>query len=735
LRELVITPPEWRYDEVSTSVALAGRTLGNQQHSVRYVASEDVGQNVDFLLPFALLPAMVTESRLKLPGAVSPRLYSAAPKVQDIFYQWEEEFEIFPPRRVTVDAEVESRNDKRASGVACFFSGGVDSFYTLLKNLDEVTHLIFVHGVDIPLSNFPLREQAGPAVREVARELGKSLIEVATDLRSFSDPLVHWGQYQGAALASVGLLFQHLFRKILIPATFSYADLLPWGAHPLLDPLWSTELTDFEHDGCEATRVEKAAYISSNEVAMKWLRVCWLTPASYDYNCGRCGKCLTTMINLRVAGALERCETLPHTIDPKDISEIDATDRDGLVFTRQNISALERSEGDPELIRALQRAIQPPPLYPRRRYEMANVLTGEAPLRVSGIRKLVRRHHGVRLREISDPAEWNAAVQALGGSIAQSWEWGVFHRIGGWKPLRLLDEEGRGAVQLLIYEQPGGFSVAYAPYGPLVKDASDLTQVVEAATRRARECRAYLVRFEPRQSVDADRGILGGDRYTVARRDLPGSTLIVDIPVDPEEHFRALPQDTRSGILKAHSQGVEVETLSRNSIERGGIQEFLNLLWDASRRQGFSLAPAGYYWNLTMVLPACLLVARHQGRPVAGALIATFGEEAYYFYGALSADEKNLCALDLVQWEAMEIARKKGCTRYDMWGLPYRPHPGYWAWGYDPSKNRFGGTPIEYVEPSMRVLNKVQLWEQSAINFAVEGHGALGSLYDKVLGR
>ena len=269
MRELIVTSPEWKYDEVSTSVTLAGRTLGDQVHLVRYVASEDVGAKVDFLAPLTLLPAMVTGSRLQLPGEISPRLYSTMPKVQDIFCQWEEEFDFFPPRRVAVEAEVESRNGNQASGVACFFSGGVDSFYTLLKNLDEITHLIFVHGFDIPLSNFPLRAQAAHAAREVAGELGKPLIEVATDLRSFSDPLVHWGQYHGGALASVGLLFQHLFRKVLIPATFSYADLLPWGSHPLLDPLWSTQLTDFEHDGAEATRVDKAAYISRHETAMK----------------------------------------------------------------------------------------------------------------------------------------------------------------------------------------------------------------------------------------------------------------------------------------------------------------------------------------------------------------------------------------------------------------------------------------------------------------------------------
>ena len=31
-------------------------------------------------------------------------------------------------------------------------------------------------------------------------------------------------------------------------------------------------------------------------------------------------------------------------------------------------------------------------------------------------------------REVFDSAEWNATIKALGGSIAQSWEWGLFHQ-------------------------------------------------------------------------------------------------------------------------------------------------------------------------------------------------------------------------------------------------------------------------------------------------------------------
>ncbi len=46
-------------------------------------------------------------------------------------------------------------------GVACFFSGGVDSFYSVIAHAKRITHLIFVRGFDIPIANRALAELSG----------------------------------------------------------------------------------------------------------------------------------------------------------------------------------------------------------------------------------------------------------------------------------------------------------------------------------------------------------------------------------------------------------------------------------------------------------------------------------------------------------------------------------------------------------------------------------------------
>lgn len=357
--EELVASAEWAAKEVSVSIS-----TGSRVYPVWFrVSGESPGRETDFLLPLTLFPAMISGSRLKLPGEVSLRLLSAVPEIQDMLYLWGADYwggKLQDLQRVAVDSEARSERVDRALGVACLFSGGVDSFYTLLKHREEVTHIIFVHGFDIALEDQVLGAQASRMAREVARELGKTLIEVETNIRWFSDTMVGWEKYHGAAMASVALLFQRRFRKVLIASSHTYGGLAPWGSHPMLDPLWSTEATEIKHDGSEARRVEKMRYISEYELPMQWLRVCFKNPNGV-YNCGRCGKCLLTRITLRTVGALERCKTLPGDLDLEEVASVDLVNylnnQSRRAAVRQNLRTLERLGTEPDLAQALREVL------------------------------------------------------------------------------------------------------------------------------------------------------------------------------------------------------------------------------------------------------------------------------------------------------------------------------------------------------------------------------------------
>ncbi|WP_210405284.1 hypothetical protein [Williamsia sp. 1138] len=192
----------------------------------------------------------------------------------------------------------------------------MDSFYTALKHIDEITHLIIIHGLDVSLSNGSMWDELVDRARTAAELLGKDLIEVRSNVRYLhAKHGPHWQrQAHGAFLAHVALLLSPHLRRVYVPASDDDAHVIePLGTHPDLDPLWSSRDLEIVHDGVDADRVTKLAYIQHSAVAMAHLRVCWSNLAGM-YNCGTCEKCLRTMIGLHLVGATNRCTTLPKTI-------------------------------------------------------------------------------------------------------------------------------------------------------------------------------------------------------------------------------------------------------------------------------------------------------------------------------------------------------------------------------------------------------------------------------------
>ncbi len=274
-----------------------------------------------------LTPAMALGERLRIDGVISAGLMQSLPHLQAIYHEWNEGFSIISVEPSGLDHS--PAPERRASRVSLFFSLGVDSFYSLLKNHrdhpgDEETidHLLFVRGLDIAINDPKVDELFTTSVRNagtVANQFGIRLIVASTNLRLFTNRFVSWGKTcHGAALASVALALSDGLTQVKIASTYDWENLFPWGSHPRLDPLWSNGRVVFTHDGCESTRLAKTRLVARHPIALETLRVCWENPDSL-YNCGKCKKCLRTMDELQRWGALERCVAFPEHRRIKDV--------------------------------------------------------------------------------------------------------------------------------------------------------------------------------------------------------------------------------------------------------------------------------------------------------------------------------------------------------------------------------------------------------------------------------
>lgn len=295
--------------------------------------------NLESAVLLALLPAMRQNRRLELDQPVSDSFIKNLDALSKIFSSWYREYH---------PASIHSPNTYAATAagvgrVGCFFTGGVDSFYTFLKHQREITDLIYVHGFDVDLDDWPRRQAISAMGQSIATQTGIRFIEVETDSRKLFRAFGHWGFHgHGFALGTVGRLLAGTLDKIYIAASLPWEEMRPWGSHPELDPLFSDEALQFIHDGCEAFRTQKVQAICDHPLVQAHLRVCceWALGA---YNCGRCEKCLRTMTSLYALGALSAIKTFPSSIDPQNIRALLLPDGPERRRARENIRLMDKN--------------------------------------------------------------------------------------------------------------------------------------------------------------------------------------------------------------------------------------------------------------------------------------------------------------------------------------------------------------------------------------------------------
>jgi len=309
-------------------------------------------------LAAALLPCMELGMDCTIDGVVSARLLQSVETIQEIFCAWDSRFHRIRVSSTggTTSAPLSDGADKRGTG--SFFSGGIDSLYTLSEHRSEIDSLILIHGFDVDLDDHALRKQVSEKVREFASKTGKALFEIETNVGAFLRKYVGWSFGHGPALAAVGHLLAPRLRRILIPATHTRADQVAWGSHPLVDPLWSSEALEFVHDGSEVTRVQKTETVAGWPDAMECLRVCWKNYGG-AYNCGRCAKCLRTMVTLQMLGALKSPTAFEEPLDLSRVASLRLFDDNSRTFANEILADPRLAGREPELHAAVQNWIRP----------------------------------------------------------------------------------------------------------------------------------------------------------------------------------------------------------------------------------------------------------------------------------------------------------------------------------------------------------------------------------------
>jgi peptidoglycan pentaglycine glycine transferase (the first glycine) len=287
-------------------------------------------------------------------------------------------------------------------------------------------------------------------------------------------------------------------------------------------------------------------------------------------------------------------------------------------------------------------------------------------------------------RDGLQPDAWDRCVACdPRGHLLQTWAWGELKREFGWTPVRIAvsnedggDEEDVLAGAQVLYRHLGPVSMGYVPKGPwCIQDPSAdspaaLQTLWQAIHGVSRKMRAIAIKVEPewydqeheRHAWLSDQGFRPADPVQ------PRRTLVVDLTADEEEILMRMKSKWRYNVRLSMRRGVEVTAQSVKAIDA-----FYRLMTITGERDEFGVHSQAYYRRaLELFEPlgrAQLFMAHYEGQPLAGLMAFAFSHRAYYMYGASSNVHRELMPNHQLQWRAMQWAKERGCTEYDLWGI------------------------------------------------------------------
>ncbi len=323
------------------------------------------------------------------------------------------------------------------------------------------------------------------------------------------------------------------------------------------------------------------------------------------------------------------------------------------------------------------------------------------------------------LVEAHDRSTFNAVVADLPiSSPLQGWGYGEARRVLGQQPLRYLVRRGSstvGALQLIRKPLVPGVSTLYAPRGPALETLDDLPEVARLVRKMSRLTDMYLkiepavpllAGTQPHQSDLAAEQRVIPDRLGPFRRsetEQPEHTILADLTPDTDTLFAGLHKMARRNVRTAQRMGVV-------AVRDDDFEAFWQIFDSTNRRATLGSFPRAYYETLlresnTDGSEAYLVLARHEGRALAGGFFLGMGDLTCYLYGGSIRDDrppaqgetrKDAKAPDAFYWGAMQDAKEHGYTTFDFWGIPRRLDESKHSYGVFKMKLKFGSTRYWY---------------------------------------
>jgi len=288
-----------------------------------------------------------------------------------------------------------------------------------------------------------------------------------------------------------------------------------------------------------------------------------------------------------------------------------------------------------------------------------------------------------------------------------------------WKHEMIVIEENgeiKGTMSILLREVPIFHRyIMYAPRGFVCDehDKETLKKLTEKAQEIAKKYKAFIFRLDPDISNEDEefkkialelgykmkKNIKDIDQVIqpkyVFRLNLTGKT--------EDELLASFNQKTRYNIRLAIKKGVTTRVGTRDD-----IKTFYDIMQETGSRDNFFIRSIEYYEKIYDSMGekhARIIIAEHEGVPIAAVMPIMYGNKVWYLYGGSSNKYRNLMPNYLLQFEMMKWGLENNCDIYDFRGVSGFKNENDPQYGVYRFKKGFNGDFVEFVNELYIIFN------------------------------
>lgn len=299
-----------------------------------------------------------------------------------------------------------------------------------------------------------------------------------------------------------------------------------------------------------------------------------------------------------------------------------------------------------------------------------------------------------------------AAFDVLAPHPMQSFAWGEVRANTGIRVVRFGEFENGtlcAVYQMTVHKLPKvSYFIGYVPRSNIPSP-----EIVSFMQAWAKKEKIIFIKWEPYASADA------GEKEIRTLPHMRPSThplftewnQEVSLEGTIEEVYQAFKKNTRYSIRRATELGATAVEMSTDE----GFQIFSDLYFGTVNRQNYHGHTRSYHKNIWKVMSAAgiakIFVAFYDGKPQAAYEIYFWHDRAYYPYSGSGNDNRHVPATQLLMWQVIQEAHKRGMKTLDLWGSLPEDHDPKHAWaGFTLFKKGFGSRFVKMTKSHDQIV-------------------------------